>query len=141
MPNGIFLAILYHIVADMSIKVKKLKRIMTEIEVESKPKPKPKTDANQLKERMRKLNVMYMNGGLDDDEYLAQSSELKALIEKATLESSEIERDITPLQGVLKMDLIPTYEAMSEEDKRRFWRAIIKEIHVEGNEVKGVVFL
>ena len=115
--------------------------IMTEIEVESKPKQKPKTDVNQLKERMRKLNVMYMNGGLDDDEYLAQSSELKALIEKATLESSEVERDLTPLQEVLKMDLIPTYEAMSEEDKQRFWRGLIKEIYVKGKEVKGVVFL
>ena len=115
--------------------------IMTEIEVESKAKPKPKTDVNKLKERMRKLNVMYMNGHLDDDEYLSQADEINALIVKATQEIAETERDITPLKEVLKMDLIPTYEAMSEEDKRRFWRAIIKEIHVEGNEVKGVVFL
>lgn len=114
--------------------------IMVEIQTAEQPKPKPKTDVNKLKERQRKLNVMYMNGNLDDDEYLSQMNELKVLIDKAKQEIAETERDLTPLKEILKMDLIPTYEAMSEEDKRRFWRGIIKEIHIEDNEVKEVVF-
>jgi ATP-dependent Clp protease ATP-binding subunit ClpA len=87
------------------------------------------------------LNNSEKQAAIMKDEFVSVEHIMLALIEKATLESSEIERDITPLQDVLKMDLIPTYEAMSEEDKRRFWRAIIKEIHVDGNEVKSVVFL
>ena len=115
--------------------------IMAELEVEQEPKPKPKTDVNKLKEKLRKLNVMYMNGHLDDDEYLSQADEINALIVKATQEAPEVERDLTPLKEILKMDLHSTYQNMSEEEKRRFWRGIIKEIHINGKELTKVVFL
>jgi len=38
------------------------------------------------------------------------------------------------------MDIRALYEAKNKEDKRRFWRSLIKEIHVEGNQIKEVIF-
>jgi len=99
-----------------------------------------KPDVAKLKEQLRKLNVMYMAGGKTDDEYLQETAVIKSLIDKASQEDPQVERDITPLHKLLKTDWRALYDDMSEEEKRRFWQTLIKEIHVEGNQVKEVIF-
>lgn len=114
------------------------------VEIEkATPKKKPKTDVAKLKEKLRKLNVMYMAGGKTDEEYIQETAEIKALIDQASQETPQVERDINPLKELLKTDFRALYEAMTRENKRRFWRSIIKEIHLEpnGKQVKTVVFL
>lgn len=113
------------------------------VEVEkTKQKKKPTTNIPALKEKLRKLNVMYMAESMTDNEYLEETTAIKALITKAEQETSLVEeRDITPLKELLNTDFRGLYELMTLENKRRFWRGIIKEIHVEGNDVKNVIFL
>ena len=107
----------------------------------AKTKQKPKTDLTKLKEQLRKLNVIYMNGTIDDDEYLAESNELKALIDKASQEEPELERDITHLKKFLETDFRTLYADLTDENKRRFWRDLIKEIHFdEEANVSSIVF-
>ena len=119
-----------------------LKRKIDKIESERAERKKaPKTDVTKLKERLRKLNVMYMNGTLDDDEYLTQTSELKALIAGAEQETPVIERDLTPLKKLLKTDWKSLYETLDRERKRAFWRGILDEIVVEGREIKEIIVL
>jgi hypothetical protein len=108
-----------------------------------KPKKKPKTDAATFREKLRRLEVVYMAGNKTDAEYLAETAELKEQIrqaEMARLDDPE-EIDIEALQATLETDFRAIYETLSQEDKRRFWRGLIKEIHVEGNGVKSVDFL
>jgi len=104
-------------------------------------KKQPKTDVAKLKEKLRKLNVMYMAGTKTDEEYLQEVAELNALIGQASQKTSQVEKDITPLKELLKTDYRTLYDGMTLEDKRRFWRSIIKEIRVEGREIKEVIFL
>ena len=112
------------------------------IEIEkAKSKKKPKTDVAHLKEQLRKLNVMYMAGGKTDEEYIQETAEIKVLIDKAKQETSQVERDFTPLKELLKTNYKSLYSEMTEEDKRRFWRSIIREIHFDGTEIKDVIFL
>lgn len=119
-----------------------LKNEITKTEAErSAPKPKPKTNIAKLKEELRKLNVVYMSGNMSDNEYIESSNQLKEVIAKAEKEAPSDDRDLTPLKKVLAMDVRNTYEKMGDEDRRRFWRTIIKEIVVEGNDVKSVIFL
>lgn len=106
-----------------------------------KPKPKPKTDVKKLKERLRRLNVMYMAGNKSDEEYLKEDAELKALIAKAESEAPPPERDIEPLKEILNTDFKAIYETFDQEEKRRFWRGIIKEIKFNDKEIVGVEFL
>lgn len=103
-------------------------------------KKKARPDVAKLKEQLRKLNVMYMAGGKTDDEYMQETKVLKDLIDKASQEDTPIERDITPLKNLLKTDFKALYKDMTEEEKRRFWRTLIKEIHVEGSRIKEVIF-
>lgn len=108
----------------------------------TKPKKKPKTDVSALREKLRRLEVVYMAGNKTDAEYLAETAEIKEQIKKvelAKLEEPE-ETDIEALKATLETDFRGIYETLDLEDKRRFWRGLIKEIHVEGNSVKSVDF-
>lgn len=109
----------------------------------TKPKKKPKTDATALREKLRRLEVVYMAGNKTDAEYLAETAELKEQIRKVEMERLDdpAEIDIDALRATLETDFRGIYETLSKEDKRRFWRGLIKEIHVEGNSVKSVDFL
>lgn len=119
-----------------------LENEVAEAEIEKlKPKPKPKVDIKKLKERLRRLNVTYMAGNVSDDEYFAQDAEIKALIAKAEQEAPPPERDIEPLREVLAIDFDKIYKTFTQEEKRRFWRGIIKQIVFDGKEIVDVKFL
>ena len=107
----------------------------------TKPKPKPKYNLAGLREQLRRLDVTYMAGNKTDEEYLKEQADIKALIAKAEDEKPPEPRDVTPLKEVLESDYRTLYNNRNREDRRRFWRGIIKQIVVEGNEVKNVIFL
>ena len=121
-----------------------IKGEIAKVEIErTKPKPKPKVNISALKEQLRRLEVVYMAGNKPDDEYLAEQNEIKAEIEKAEAEQHDpiAERDLSPLKDLLETDFKSIYGTLDAEDKRRFWRSIIKEIKVDGNRVTSVDFL
>lgn len=107
----------------------------------AKPKPKPKTNIAALKEQLRRLNVMYMAGNKTDDEYLKEDAELKTLIAKAEDEAPPPDRDTEPLNEILNTDFQAIYKTLDQEEKRRFWRGLIKEIKFDGKDIVDVVFL
>jgi hypothetical protein len=120
-----------------------LREEIARVELErTKPKKKPKTDVAALREKLRRLEVVYMAGNKSDAEYLAETAEIKAQIKKAELEKLEEpdETDIEALKATLETDFRGIYETLEPEDKRRFWRGLIKEIHVSGNGVQSVDF-
>lgn len=122
---------------------KLLKLEIDRVEAElAKPKPAPKTNISVLKERLRRLDVIYMAGNKTDDEYMKEQRELKDAITKA--ESKEApnptDRDLTLLKCTLESDFKTIYETLDDEDKRGFWRHLIKEIHVDGNDIVSVIF-
>ena len=113
------------------------------VEIErAKPKPKPKTNIAALQEQLRRLNITYMAGNKSDEEYLTEQNELKDAIKKAQEEIpyDPADRDLTALQNVLKSNFTSVYWELDQEDKRRFWRTIIKEIHVDSKGVVSVDF-
>lgn len=120
-----------------------LKLEIERVEIEkSKPKPKAKTNISALKERLRRLDVSYMAGNKTDEEYLKEQKEIKqtiAKIEKELPENYE-DRDLSHIVEMLNVDFVTIYETLDDEDKRAFWRNIIKEIHVNGNDIVSVVF-
>ena len=106
------------------------------------PQSKPKTNIKVLKEQLRRLNVSYMAGNIDDDEYLQTQKDIKEAIKKAEAEEPEniADKDVSVLKYVVENDIRTLYETFDDEDKRAFWRYIIKEIRVDGNEIVSVDF-
>ena len=122
---------------------KLIKNEIESVEIErSKPKPKPKTNIAALNEQLRRLNITYMAGNKTDEEYLREQTELKDAIKKAEeeLPYDPANRDLTALQNVLKSNFQSIYWDLHEEDRRRFWRTVVKQIHVEGTKVVSVDF-
>lgn len=122
-----------------------LKDEIATVQIErKKPKKKKKPNVTALREQLRKLNVMYMAGGKTDEEYVAETKEINELIVKAEAEAKEdpAERDLAPLQSVLKTDFRSIYQDLSPEDRRRFWRSLINEIKLDENgQIIAVDFL
>lgn len=113
------------------------------VEIEkAKPKSKVNKDVAALKEKLRRLDVVYMAGNKSDDDYLKEQKELKDAIKQKESESPETlaDRDLTILKETLNSDYRTIYKTLDDEDRRSFWRYIIKEIHVKGNEVALVSF-
>ena len=118
-----------------------LENEIARVELEqTKPKPKPKNNVKSLKEKQRRLTVAYMAGNIPDDEYLRDDAELKALIAKAEAEAPPAPRDITPLKELLETDFLSLYEILNDEEKQQFWQRLIKEIKLDGKNVKEVIF-
>jgi len=109
-------------------------------QIQKKRQPKVK-DLMSLNEQLRRLNVVYISGNLSDEEYASETKRIKAEIER----NKQAEEDSKPvnvegLKAFLEGDVLATYPDLSKEDQRRLWRSIIQEIHVEGTNVKSVVF-
>lgn len=103
----------------------------------TKPKPKRKNSVPALREKLRRLNVAYMAGNMDDGEYITQTKELNAMIVKAEQEAAQDpgEKDLSGLQAIMETDFKSIYRDLEPEDKRRFWRTIIEQIYVGENGV------
>lgn len=120
-----------------------MKDEIAKVEIEKyKPKPKPKTDVDALKERLRRLDVIYMAGNIDDDEYLTQQKELKSAIQKAESMVAQMpeNKDVSNLKEMLETDFKSIYHTLDDIDKRRFWRSLIQRIYVKDNSIVSVDF-
>lgn len=118
---------------------------ISRVEIEkTKPKAKPKNSnvIPALKEKLRRLDVTYMAGNKTDEEYLSEQKDIKDAIKKAEKENppEPAERDLTIIKKVLENNFMQLYKELDLEEKRRFWRTLIKEIHVEGTNVVSVDF-
>lgn len=112
-----------------------LENEIAEVEIaRTAPKPKPKTNIASIKERLRRLDVIYMAGNKSDEEYIKEQDELKALLKEAESEvvDDRGDKDIDKLKSILETDFKSLYDDLHDEDKRRFWRNIIKKIDVKG---------
>lgn len=112
---------------------------------QKKKKPAAAMDIVKLTEQLRRLNVVYMAGNKSDEEYIAETNDLKKKIDQARkMEQDGRPPDLEVLQQFLKSDFEEIYESLEPEDKRRMWRSIISEIHFEedSNKVKenGIKF-
>ena len=110
---------------------------------ESAPKKKKKKiDVGKLREQLRRLNNIYIAGNMDDEEYNKQAADLREIIASAEREERDqgAPIDLTMVRGILHRDFEEHYRTFSREEKQRFWRSIIDEIHLEDNKVSEIIF-
>lgn len=99
------------------------------VKVTMKPKQK-KEDPKKYKDRLKRLNEIYVLGNISEEDYKRQSAELQKKI-------AEIQK-LPPLKNkIFASNWKDLYRQLSEENRRSFWRSIIKEIviTVEGSAV------
>lgn len=121
-----------------------MRNTIAEVEIEA-ANPKNKSNvAGQiklLKERLRRLNVMYMAGNKSDDEYFKEDAEIKLAISKAEKElENNRPRKVDHLKKMLETDYRTLYTTLNAEEKQEFWQDLIKEIKLDGKRVSKVIF-
>ena len=110
-------------------------------ETKKTDKPRKKSDVTKLKEQLRRVNVSYQAGNMEDDEYLAKTKEIRTMIEKATAEEEVAPSiDLKNLKGFLNSGFKNIYITLTQEEKQKLWRSIISEILYENNKVVGIKF-
>ena len=117
---------------------------IAEVEIEAN-EPKNKSGIERqiknLKEQLRRLNVVYMAGNKSDEDYFKEDAELKLAISKAEKEfENNRPRNVDHLKELLKTDFRTMYAGFNEEEKQEFWLDLIKEIKLDGKVVYKVVF-
>lgn len=117
---------------------------ITEVEIEaSEPKNKPEVErkVKNLKEQLRRLNIVYMAGNKSDEDYFKEDAEIKVALAKAEKEYElNKPRNVEHLKELLKTDYHTMYASLEPEGKQEFWQDLIKEIILVDKVVAKVIF-
>lgn len=113
-----------HAVSETKIEQWLLDNIEDDFKVNVTMKPKQKKENPQkYKDRLSRLNDMYLMGNITQEEYKAKSSEIQQKI-------AEIQKTPTLKTQNFASNWKDLYQELDAEHKRLFWRHLIKEIHV-----------
>lgn len=98
----------------------------------------------QLSKEMERLNLLFQKGRISfdyyDEEYQRLEEELAFAASDPSLE--EPKRNYSELEKLLRTDFKEMYDSLSLENRRAFWRSIIKQIHLNDDcTIKEVDFL
>jgi DNA invertase Pin-like site-specific DNA recombinase len=140
----------FHQVTEKNIEKYLINNIRSEMEklitsaeaaqhTEKKDKPK-KSEVEKLQERLRRLNVAFFAGNMDDKEYAEQTKAIKEQIAKAQAEEVKAEKpvDTEAIRAFLDMDFEAIYETLTKEERRTLWRSVVDEIVLDGMEPVGI---
>lgn len=92
------------------------------VQVKMRPKQK-KEDPKKYRERLKRLNTMYLLGNISDAEYRAQSAEIQKKL-------AEIQKNAPARTQIFASNWKEIYSDFDEEHRRMFWRNLLKEIRV-----------
>lgn len=120
-------------------------KYIAEIELEEKKiKEKPsKNDISKIKKEMDRLNLMFQKNRIDEATYDREYEELEEKLNKfeITVSNENKKRNLEPLIELLNSDFESIYHTLTRENKRAFWRNIIKEIKQVGKKEFEIIFL
>ena len=128
---------------NLSSEYEKYKIRSNKINEEKKKVRKAKNPA-QLSKEMERLNLLFQKGRISfdyyDEEYQRLEEELAFAASDPSLE--EPKRNYSELEKLLRTDFKEMYDSLSLENRRAFWRSIIKQIHLNDDcTIKEVDFL
>ena len=105
------------------------------IQVESLDEIKPKNNnaikAEKLKAEMDRLNMMFRKGRIEEEEYDTEYYKLEKALKNLDVAEEPQKRDLDALKGLLETDYRGLYANLTKENKKAFWRAIIKEFSID----------
>lgn len=103
------------------------------INVTEKPKER-RESPNKYRERLKRLNDMYLLGNISESEYKDKSAELQRMIAELSKEPAKKEIKFTTNWKSL-------YGELDAEHRRAFWRGLIKGVVVDRNALPvGVLY-
>lgn len=97
---------------------------------EIKPKNNNAVKIAKLKAEMDRLNMMFRKGRIDEKEYDTEYLKLDKKLKTLNVEEAPPKKDLDALKGLLETDYRGLYAQLTKENKKAFWRSIIKEFTI-----------
>lgn len=98
---------------------------------EIQPKNKNAEKANKIKAEMDRLNLMFRKGRISEEEYDTEYFKLDKKLKAIDVDEKPPERDLDALKGLLETDYRGLYAQLTKENKKAFWRRVIKEFTID----------
>ncbi len=108
-----------------------IKKYIASFDVKENKKPKPKVDANKVKLQLERLNNLYLDARISEEEYESRYKELSLKLKLST--KVEKKRDLTYLKELLNGNFEEIYNRLDKTEKRALWRSFIKSLIVDPN--------
>lgn len=111
-----------------------LDNVESDFNVQVTMKPKKKDNPQKYRDRLKRLNDIYLMGNISEDEYRTKSADLQRQI--ASLTRAEL-----PKAEVFTKGWKGVYQMLDSAHRRAFWHRLIDRIEMDGREVKKLYFL
>lgn len=95
------------------------------------PKNNNEEKANKIKAEMERLNLMFRKGRIEEEEYDKEYFALDKKLKAINVVEPPPKKDLDALKGLLETDYRNLYAQLSKENKKAFWRRIIKEFSID----------
>lgn len=105
------------------------------VETITEPQRKNNNDLKiaKLKAELERLNLMFRKGRISEEEYDTEYLKLEKSLKRIDTEEQPPQRDLDALKGLLETDYRGLYNQLTKENKKAFWRRIIKEFTIDEN--------
>jgi hypothetical protein len=87
----------------------------------------------KIKAEIDRLNMMFRKGRIPEEEYDTEYFKLDKKLKAIDIEEKPQERNLDTLKGLLETDYRGIYSQLTKENKKAFWRRIIKEFTIDEN--------
>lgn len=85
----------------------------------------------KIKAEMDRLNMMFRKGRIEEEEYDTDYLKLEKKLNAIDIEEEPPQRDLDALKGILETDYRTIYSNLTKENKKAFWRRIIREFAID----------
>lgn len=118
-----------------------IENVILSAETRQKPANDAKKRVQALSKKLDKLKELFLNDLISLEEYKVTREEIMTEMEDLKRIPMPVNTNIDRLRMILKMDIESTYQKMNKEEKRNFWRGIIKEIRFGRDRKIEIIFL
>ena len=114
-------------------------------EVDKKDSKKKKNSAESIKNKIEKLQTLYIENLIDMEDYKKRYSvlnaELQSITDEMKKEKQSKPKDLSKVKKILNENVQELYNSLDYQDKRRFWFNTIDKIYVKDGQIVDVAFL
>lgn len=111
-----------------------LEPYLVEIEMQRKGGRAAQDNTEVIHAKQERVKELFINGMITLDEYKARVDDLERKIIVLPARNGP---DTTKLKRLLSGDFPALYGALSREEKRSFWRGVLRELHTRRGEIQG----
>lgn len=107
-----------------------------------KNRPKRKSNRDQIEKKLKKLKNLYIDDDMTWEEYQKKKAKiLEDLIEEEPEPEVPEIADLEKIQNLLNSGVLELYKGFTPEEKREFWRGLLRRIIVKDGQVVDVEFI